>query len=136
MTEDVLFQVPGAVLRALCGLFNGTVLITDEEEEPQGWHMVCLRSYSCSEGKLKLKFSPLWQKDGRIRIQTNHAGLVAQSCLTLCDPMDNGVLRLLCLWDSPGKNSGVGCHFLFPGIFLTQGLNPHLLHWQADSFTT
>ena len=95
--------------------------------------MVCLRSYSCSEGKLKLKFSPLWQKGGRIRIQTNHAGLVAQSCLTLCDPMHYGVLRLLCLWDSPGKNSGVGCHFLFPGIFLTQGLNPHLLHWQAES---
>ena len=27
----------------------------------------------------------------------------------------------------PGKNSGVGCHFLLQGIFLTQGLNPHLL---------
>ena len=35
--------------------------------------------------------------------------------------------------DSPGKNTGVGCHFLLQGIFLTQGLNPHLLHWQADS---
>ena len=29
--------------------------------------------------------------------------------------------RLLCPWDSPGKNSGVGCHCLFQGIFLTQG---------------
>ena len=27
----------------------------------------------------------------------------------------------------------MGCHFLTQGIFLTQGLNPHLLHWQADS---
>jgi len=27
----------------------------------------------------------------------------------------------------------VGCHALFQGIFLTQGLNPHLLHWQAGS---
>ena len=26
------------------------------------------------------------------------------------------------------KNNGVGCHFLLQGIFLTQGLNPHLLH--------
>ena len=26
-------------------------------------------------------------------------------------------------WDSPGKNTGVGCHFLLQGIFLTQGLN-------------
>ena len=28
--------------------------------------------------------------------------------------------RLLCPWDSPGKNTGVGCHFLLQGIFLTQ----------------
>ena len=26
-----------------------------------------------------------------------------------------------CLWDSPGKNTGVGCHFLLQGIFPTQG---------------
>ena len=31
-------------------------------------------------------------------------------------------------WDSPGKNTGVGCHFLLEGIFLTQGLNPGLPH--------
>ena len=35
--------------------------------------------------------------------------------------------RLLCPWDSPGKNTGVGCHFLLQGIFLTQGSNLHLL---------
>ena len=35
--------------------------------------------------------------------------------------------RLLCPWDSPGKNTGRGCHALLQGIFLTQGLNPHLL---------
>ena len=33
----------------------------------------------------------------------------------------------------PGKNTGVGFHFLLQGIFLTEGSNPHLLHWQADS---
>ena len=36
--------------------------------------------------------------------------------------------RLLCPWDSPGMNTRVGCHFLFQGIFLTQGLNLGLLH--------
>ena len=44
--------------------------------------------------------------------------------------------RLLCLWNSPGKKTGVGCHFLLQGIFPTQGWNPHLLrllHWQVDS---
>ena len=38
--------------------------------------------------------------------------------------------RLLCPWDSPGKNTGVGCHFLLQGVFLTQGLNLCLLHRQ------
>jgi len=44
--------------------------------------------------------------------------------------------RLLCPWDSPGKNTRVGCHALLQGIFLTQGSNPYLLqftHWQAGS---
>ena len=35
---------------------------------------------------------------------------------------------LLCPWDFPGKNTGVGCHFLLRRIFLTQGSNPHLLN--------
>ena len=39
--------------------------------------------------------------------------------------------RLLCSRNSPGKNTGVVCHFLLQWIFLTQGLNPGLLHcWQ------
>ena len=36
--------------------------------------------------------------------------------------------RLLCPWDSPGTNTGVGCHFLLQGIFPTQGSNRGLLH--------
>ena len=39
----------------------------------------------------------------------------------------------LCPWDFPGKNTRVGCHFLLQGIVLTQGSNPCLLYWQADS---
>ena len=44
--------------------------------------------------------------------------------------------RLLCLRDSPGKNTGVGYHALLKGIFPTQELNPQLLrllHWQMGS---
>ena len=43
----------------------------------------------------------------------------------------------VCPWDSAGKNSGVGCHALLQGIFLTQGLDLHLLcllHWQEGSY--
>ena len=47
--------------------------------------------------------------------------LVAHLCLTLCDPM-------ICPWNSLGKNTGVGCHCLLQGIFLTQGLYQDILH--------
>ena len=36
--------------------------------------------------------------------------------------------RLFCPWDSPGKNTGVGCHSLLQGIFPAQGSNLDLLH--------
>ena len=61
-----------------------------------------------------------------------------QSCLTLCDPMDCSPIgtTLDCPWDSPGKNTGVGCHALLQGIFPTQRSNLCLLlcrrilyHW-------
>ena len=44
--------------------------------------------------------------------------------------------RLLYPWKFLSKTTGMSCHFLFQGIFLTQWSNPcllHLLHWQADS---
>ena len=45
-------------------------------------------------------------------------------------------VRLLCPWDSPGKNTGAGCQALLQGIFLTQRLTPGVLclpHWQKDA---
>ena len=36
--------------------------------------------------------------------------------------------KLLCPWNCPGKNTIVSCHSLHQGMFLTQGLNPDLLH--------
>ena len=46
-----------------------------------------------------------------------------------CNLMYYGLARVLCLWDFPGKNTGVGCLFLPSpeGIFLTQGKNLGLL---------
>ena len=52
--------------------------------------------------------------------------LCAQSCLTLCDPVDCSPPGSSVM-DSPGKNTGVGCHPLLQGLFLTQGSNPYLL---------
>ena len=59
-----------------------------------------------------------------------------ESCPTLCDAMDCSLPGSSAHGDSPGKTTGVGCHALHQGIFLTQGSNPHLLHllhWQAGS---
>ena len=53
---------------------------------------------------------------------------VAQSCPTLCDPMDCSPPGSSVHGDSPGKNTGVDNHSLLQGIFPTQGLNPGLLH--------
>ena len=56
--------------------------------------------------------------------------LLTQSCPTLwlqgLQPT-----RLFCPWNFPGKNTGVGCHFLLQGIFLTQGLNLGLPHCRS-----
>ena len=54
--------------------------------------------------------------------------LVAQSCLTLWDPMDCSPPGSSVHGHSPGMNTGVGCHPLLRGIFPTQGLNLGLLH--------
>ena len=55
-----------------------------------------------------------------------------QSCSTLCNAMDCSSPGSSVL-DSPGKNTGAGCHAFLQIIFLTQGWNPHLIHWQAGS---
>ena len=54
---------------------------------------------------------------------------VAQSSLTLYDPMDHSLPGSSVHGDSPGKNTGVGCHaLLLQGIFPTQGSKPGLPH--------
>ena len=59
-----------------------------------------------------------------------------QSCPTLCNPVDCSPLGSSVHGDSPGKNTGVGCHALLQGIVQTQGFNSHLLSllkWQVGS---
>ena len=62
--------------------------------------------------------------------------LVAQLCLTLCDPIDCSLTRLLCPGGCPGKNTDPGGHFLLQGIFPAWGSNlrsPESPALQADS---
>ena len=66
---------------------------------------------------------------GRISsVDTHVLCLVTQSCPTLYNPMDYSPPGFSVHGDSPGKNTGVGCHACLQGIFPTQGLNPGLPH--------
>ena len=49
---------------------------------------------------------------------------------TVCCPPDS------CPWDSPGKNTGVGCHFFLQGIFRDPGIEPRSPALQADYLPT
>ena len=58
------------------------------------------------------------------------------SCVRLLATLWTVAARLLCPWDSPGKNTGVGCHALLQGVFPAQGSNQCplcLLHLQTRS---
>ena len=58
------------------------------------------------------------------------------SCVQLCVTLWTVACQVPLSMNSTGKNTGVGCHFLLQGIFLTQGSNLGLLcllHWQVDS---
>ena len=62
--------------------------------------------------------------------------LVPQPCPNSLQSHGLQLARLLCPWNSPDKDTGVGSHSLLQGIFLTQELKPDLPHWQADSLSS
>ena len=75
--------------------------------------------------------SPRPSVNTHITCQTRVSTCAALSGLVVSDSLQQRGLqpaRLLCPWDSPGKNTGVDCHALLQGIFPTQGLNPGLPH--------
>ena len=83
---------------------------------------------------LTLALACVWNECGEtncgIFTEWNAAAAAAkslQSCPTLCNPLDGSPPGPLS-WNSPGKNTGVGCHSLLQGIFPTQVSNPGLLH--------
>ena len=62
--------------------------------------------------------------------------LVAQSCLTLCDPMDCSPPGSSVHEESPGKNTGVGCHALLQGNLPNPGIEPRSPTLAGGFFTT
>ena len=62
--------------------------------------------------------------------------LVAQSCPNLCDPTDRSLPGSSIHGDSPGKNTGVGCHALLQGNLPNPGTEPRSPSLQADICAT
>ena len=63
-----------------------------------------------------------------LSLDIDGGGLVPQSCLTLCDPMEYIACQVPLSMEFSRQDTGVGCHSLLQGIFPTQGSNPGLLH--------
>ena len=81
------------------------------------------------------------QMNGQRRYGTHmHACIISHSVMSnSLAPHGLQPARILCPWAYPGKNTGVGCHFLLQGILPTQGSNPRLLQLlqqQVDCLTT
>ena len=72
----------------------------------------------------------LWPLVRKFRcvFQTCGSCLVPQSCPALCNPMDCSLPGPSVHGDSPGKNTGVGCHAILQGIFPTWGSTPGVYH--------
>ena len=81
---------------------------------------LCSQSYGFSSSHVWI-----WELDHK---EGCGGGLVAESWLYSCDTMDCNLPGSSVHGDSPGKNTGVGCHFLLQGIFPTQESNQSLLH--------
>ena len=77
----------------------------------------CSQRYGLSSSHVRMR--ELDNKEGCV-----HCSVVSNSLR----PHGLQPARLPCPWNSPGENTGVGCHCLLQGIFPTQGLNPGLLH--------
>ena len=89
----------------------------------------CYTSKLCDLGQLD---SPLWASF--FLILKWGAGMLG--CLVMSNSLWSHGLqpaRLLSPWDSPGKNTGVGWYSVLQGVFLTEGSNSRLVHWQANS---
>ena len=113
---------------------------SDPKQNPQGAEGLQLTCSHIANEPLGAQgtHSPLysWPPLILIVVKTRHVCACSCSVLTLRTYRPEPT-KLLCPWDSPGKNTGVGCHaLLLQWIFLTQGSNlplSRLLHWQAGS---
>ena len=115
-------------IRGITAVFIGVWVDQDSREAPSCINDMGFRFWTLSDLSWQLHICFSNFQVAKHILEDEVKVLVAQLCLTLCDPMDCSPPRLLCPWDSPGKNNGEGSHSLLQGIFPTQGSNRDLSH--------
>ena len=74
----------------------------------------------------------VWKGNRKIGAWLSESESVSRSAVSDSATPRTVAHRLLCPWDSPGTNTGEGCHFLLQGIFQTQ--EPWSPALQMDSY--
>ena len=103
----------------------------------RGWAAPGSQGHTGATGCECFRGRTAWCVPGPRRLAPWGARQVASVMFGSLQPCGLSPSRLLCPWDSPSKNTGVGCHALLQRIFLTQGWNPcllRLLRWLMGSF--
>ena len=103
-----------------------TQLDTTYRLNKQQWHLLKV-VYSAIISLLGLRGEVSWFSPRLLKVKV----LVSQLCPLFATPWTVWPTRLLCSWNSPGKNTVVGSHSLLQGIFPTQGPNSGLLSWRC-----
>ena len=120
-------------LKRLQKVICGCIIIESSLEQKWSFGRVGLK-WIRRKAKVKTK-QKLWHEqrhdDVFLCILLKNPHFCNSSIQTLCHPMDCS-LRLLCPWDSPGKNTGVGSYSLLQGIFPTPGIKPRSPALQVD----
>ena len=127
---------PGKNTGVVCNFLLQCMKVKSKSEVAQS----CLTlsdPMDCSQPGTLLHLKYLIDKSGYIhmywgvRFWHNYWSEVKWSCSVMSDSLRPHGLwptRFHCPWGFPGKDTGVGCHFLLQEIFSTQGLNPGLTH--------
>ena len=103
----------GTRVRCISGRFL-TIWVSREAHADRIYLLLCYYDSKCISG-----------------MEVKNRGSVSHSVLSdSLRPHGLYPARLLCPWNSPGKNTGVGNNSLLQGIFLTQGSNLELLHFR------
>ena len=119
-------KIAGRNIRNLRYEDDSTTLRAESEEEVKNFLMRLKEESEKAGLKLSLQKSKIMASSPITSWQISQLSLLVMS--NSLGPHGLQPTRLLQPWDFPRKNTGEGCHFLLQEVFLTQGLNPGLLH--------